>query len=158
MLDLLQVVESTGQEPRPRRGRPAEGGAPPDPRPRGRRPRGRLVSRPGGLPAQRPAGGPKAPPGSSGGAARLPCVAAGRAVRSLGGLAHQTLDERSALFGLAGALVVQLAEGVNARAIMEAMGHASITMTFDHYGHLMPNGRAEAARLVDAYLAGAGQA
>jgi hypothetical protein len=35
---------------------------------------------------------------------------------------------------------------------MEAMGHASITMTFDTYGHLMPNGRAEGARLVDVWL------
>ena len=36
--------------------------------------------------------------------------------------------------------------------IQACMGHASITMTFDHYGHLMPGGQAEAARLVDDYL------
>lgn len=46
-----------------------------------------------------------------------------------------------------------IAAGVNAKAIMECMGHASITMTFDRYGHLMPGGRAEAAARVDAYLA-----
>lgn len=45
-----------------------------------------------------------------------------------------------------------IAAGVNAKAIMECMGHASITMTFDRYGHLMPGGRAEAAARVDAYL------
>lgn len=37
-----------------------------------------------------------------------------------------------------------IAAGVNAKAITEAMGHATITMTFDRYGHLMPGGRDEA--------------
>ena len=32
------------------------------------------------------------------------------------------------------------------------MGHASITITLDLYGHLMPGNEAEAARLLDAYL------
>jgi hypothetical protein len=32
------------------------------------------------------------------------------------------------------------------------MGHASITVTLDTYGHLMPGSEAEAAALVDAYL------
>lgn len=52
---------------------------------------------------------------------------------------------------------VLIASGVNARAIMEFMGHATITMTFDRYGHLMPGGRAEAAAAVDAFLAGGAQ-
>lgn len=45
-----------------------------------------------------------------------------------------------------------IAAGVNAKAITEAMGHASVTMTFDRYGHLMPDGRDEARARVDAYL------
>ena len=32
------------------------------------------------------------------------------------------------------------------------MGHSSITVTFDLYGHLMPGAEAEAADLLDAYL------
>lgn len=47
---------------------------------------------------------------------------------------------------------VMIAAGVNARAIMEFMGHATITITFDRYGHIMPGARAEAAAVVDAYL------
>jgi hypothetical protein len=46
-----------------------------------------------------------------------------------------------------------IAAGANATVIQSCMGHASITMTFDHYGHLMPGGQAEAARLLDDYLA-----
>ncbi len=32
------------------------------------------------------------------------------------------------------------------------MGHASITVTLDTYGHLMPGSEAEAAALVESYL------
>jgi hypothetical protein len=32
------------------------------------------------------------------------------------------------------------------------MGDASITITYDRYGHLMPGARREAAALMDAYL------
>ena len=32
------------------------------------------------------------------------------------------------------------------------MGHATITITLDRYGHLMPGNEAEAADLLDAYL------
>ena len=32
------------------------------------------------------------------------------------------------------------------------MGHASVTITYDRYGHLMPGNEAEAAQLLDAYL------
>jgi integrase len=42
--------------------------------------------------------------------------------------------------------------GVNAKAITTYMGHASITVTFDLFGHLMPGNEDEAAALVDAYL------
>jgi hypothetical protein len=32
------------------------------------------------------------------------------------------------------------------------MGHSSITITLDRYGHLMPGNEDEAAALLDAYL------
>jgi hypothetical protein len=32
------------------------------------------------------------------------------------------------------------------------MGHSSITITLDRYGHLMPGNEDEAAKLLDAYL------
>lgn len=32
------------------------------------------------------------------------------------------------------------AAGVNAKALSAIMGHATIAMTFDTYGHLMPGG------------------
>jgi hypothetical protein len=32
------------------------------------------------------------------------------------------------------------------------MGHASVTITFDRYGHLIPGNEAEAAKLLDRYL------
>jgi integrase len=46
-----------------------------------------------------------------------------------------------------------IAAGVNAKALSTYMGHGSITITFDRYGHLMPGNEAEAANLLDAYLA-----
>jgi hypothetical protein len=33
------------------------------------------------------------------------------------------------------------------------MGHSSIAVTFDNYGHLLPGNEAEAAELLDSYLA-----
>jgi integrase len=48
---------------------------------------------------------------------------------------------------------VLIAAGVNAKAITAYMGHASIQTTYDLYGKLMPGSEAEAATLVDAYLA-----
>jgi hypothetical protein len=42
--------------------------------------------------------------------------------------------------------------GVNAKALSTYMGHASITITLDRYGHLMPGNEDEAAELLDAYL------
>jgi hypothetical protein len=32
------------------------------------------------------------------------------------------------------------------------VGHASITITMDRYGHMMPGGIEEVGRLLDAYL------
>ncbi|MEK6328203.1 MAG: tyrosine-type recombinase/integrase [Actinomycetota bacterium] len=42
--------------------------------------------------------------------------------------------------------------GVNSKALQTFMGHSSITVTMDLYGHLMPGGEAEAAALADTYL------
>ena len=47
-----------------------------------------------------------------------------------------------------------IAAGINAKALSSFMGHASITVTFDLYGHLMPGSEAEGAALLDAYLDG----
>lgn len=40
----------------------------------------------------------------------------------------------------------------NPKLLQELMGHASITETFDRYGHLFPGTKDEAAALLDAYL------
>ena len=48
---------------------------------------------------------------------------------------------------------LMIAAGVNAKALSTFMGHANIAITMDLYGHLMPGSQAEAATLLDAYLA-----
>ena len=45
-----------------------------------------------------------------------------------------------------------IAAGVNAKALSTYMGHASVTITYDRYGHLMPGNEDEAAGQLDAYL------
>lgn len=45
-----------------------------------------------------------------------------------------------------------IAAGVNAKALSTFMGHSSIKVTFDLYGHLMPGTEAEAAALLDDFL------
>ena len=45
-----------------------------------------------------------------------------------------------------------IAAGVNAKALSTYLGHASIQITLDRYGHLMPCNEDEAVALVDAYL------
>jgi integrase len=47
---------------------------------------------------------------------------------------------------------LMIAAGVNAKALSTFMGHASITITLDRYGHLMPGSEDEAADLLDEYL------
>ena len=46
-----------------------------------------------------------------------------------------------------------IAAGANAKAITTYMGHSSIQVTYDRYGHLMPGSEAEVAGLLDTYLA-----
>jgi len=47
---------------------------------------------------------------------------------------------------------LMIAAGVNAKALSSYLGHSSISITFDRYGHLMPGNEDEAAALLDAYL------
>jgi integrase len=46
-----------------------------------------------------------------------------------------------------------IAAGVNAKALSSYMGHASVMITLDRYGHLMPGNEEEAARLLDGSVA-----
>jgi hypothetical protein len=46
----------------------------------------------------------------------------------------------------------------NAKVLQTLMGHSSITVTFDRYGHLMPGSETEAAGLLDSYLEAAAAA
>ena len=48
---------------------------------------------------------------------------------------------------------LMIAAGVNAKALASYLGHSSVTITYDRYGHLMPGNEEEAASLLDAYLA-----
>ena len=48
---------------------------------------------------------------------------------------------------------LMIAAGVNAKALSTIMGHATIAITFDVYGHLMPGGEEEARSRIDGYLA-----
>ena len=49
-----------------------------------------------------------------------------------------------------------IAAGVNAKALSTFMGHGSISITLDRYGHLFPGSEAEAGTLLDAYLSAGG--
>ncbi|MEZ5102477.1 MAG: site-specific integrase [Thermoleophilia bacterium] len=47
---------------------------------------------------------------------------------------------------------LMIAAGVNAKALSTYMGHSSVTITYDRYGHLMPGNEGQAAALLDAFL------
>jgi integrase len=47
---------------------------------------------------------------------------------------------------------LMIAAGVNAKALSAYMGHSSITVTLDRYGHLMPGHEEAAAAMLAAYL------
>jgi integrase len=47
---------------------------------------------------------------------------------------------------------ILVASGLNAKAVSVLMGHSSIAITFDIYGHLFEGSEAEAAELVATYL------
>jgi integrase len=67
-----------------------------------------------------------------------------------GALAPITLHECRHTFAS-----LMIAAGVNAKALSTYMGHFSISITLDKYGHLMPGSEDEAAGLLDAFLASA---
>lgn len=70
-----------------------------------------------------------------------------KAAWSRAGLKPITLHEARHTFAS-----LMIAAGVNAKALATYMGHASVTITLDRYGHLMPGNENEAAALLDAYL------
>lgn len=45
-----------------------------------------------------------------------------------------------------------IAAGLNVKAISQYMGHASITITLDRYGHLLPGAGAQATKLMDRFF------
>jgi integrase len=45
-----------------------------------------------------------------------------------------------------------IAAGINSKALSTYMGHSSITITLDRYGHLLPGNETEAAQLLDVWL------
>lgn len=47
---------------------------------------------------------------------------------------------------------LMIAAGVNAKALSTFIGHSSVMITLDRYGHLFPGSEDEAAGLLDAYL------
>ncbi len=47
---------------------------------------------------------------------------------------------------------LMIAAGVAPKALQVYMGHSSIRITFDRYGHLMPGNEAEAANLLERYI------
>ena len=49
-----------------------------------------------------------------------------------------------------------IAAGCAPKQISTWLGHSSITITFDRYGHLFPNANEEGVAKVDAYLARTG--
>jgi integrase len=83
-----------------------------------------------------------------------PTTINGRARRAwkAAGLAPITLHESRHTFAS-----MMIAAGVNAKALSTYMGHAGVAITYDRYGHLMPGNEAEAAGLLDAYLARAAE-
>jgi len=47
---------------------------------------------------------------------------------------------------------IAIAAGLNAKTLSTYMGHSTITITLDRYGHLMPGSEVEARALLDSYL------
>lgn len=45
-----------------------------------------------------------------------------------------------------------IGQGINAKVIQERLGHSSITVTMDTYGHLLPNLQAEAAEKINSAI------
>ena len=45
-----------------------------------------------------------------------------------------------------------IAAGINTKALSTYMGHSTITITLDRYGHLLPGNEHQAATLLDTWL------
>jgi len=52
---------------------------------------------------------------------------------------------------------LMIGAGVNAKALSAYLGHSSVAITFDRYGHLFPGAEHEARGLLDAYMAREGE-
>jgi integrase len=78
-----------------------------------------------------------------------PSTLAARAKRAwhAAGLEPITLHEARHTFAS-----LMIAAGLNTKAVSVYMGHASVVITLDRYGHLVPGSEAQAATLLDAYL------
>jgi integrase len=47
-----------------------------------------------------------------------------------------------------------IAAGINSKALSTHLGHSSITITLDRYGHLLPGNETQAGQLLDTWLFG----
>jgi integrase len=54
--------------------------------------------------------------------------------------------------GASGEAQISIAAGMNAKTLSTYMGHSTINITLDLYGHLLPGNEAVARGLMDAYL------
>jgi integrase len=50
---------------------------------------------------------------------------------------------------------VLIAQGESAKSVQDQMGHSSIQVTFDTYGHLFPQAKQESVRKLDTTLTAA---
>ena len=52
---------------------------------------------------------------------------------------------------------IAIAAGVNIGTVSAALGHASVTITWDRYHHLMPGTMEQAAGLIQTYIEASGR-
>jgi integrase len=76
-----------------------------------------------------------------------PTVIAFRARRDWEGLTRITPHEARHSYAS-----LMIAAGVNMKVLSEYMGHSSISITLDRYGHLLPEAQAESVAAMDSYL------
>jgi integrase len=87
--------------------------------------------------------------GRAAGDAFVPSTIRSRALRAWEAVGLQPIGLHECRHTFASLLI---AAGANPKAVQEAMGHSSITVTFDLYGHLFEGARDELRARVDAYL------
>ena len=86
------------------------------------------------------------------GSGEKPFTPSGVTKRSTNAWTTTTLDPIGLHDARHAAASILIAAGVNPKALSVYMGHASITITLDRYGHLFPGNEEEAAALIDSYL------